>query len=411
MLSLAILTAGVALGSQAPTKPAEAPIATVEGWPIFDNRGTCATTQSYEGGAHIFLSYDFARSRATIVLDHSAWQSVEQGREYQVKTEFSNGSSYGPGRAVGKVPPEGSVTDPGLIMSYPADLLEDFAHSVAVRFTMGGTLLATLDLDGTRAAVARLRQCAIDSNRRHPADPFADLPAGGQSGGGSRGSVGTVAARLLGGGISDADYPASAFRAGAQGTTRMSIQVGSNGRVTGCSVTGSSGNSALDSTACSLVQRRYRYQPAVRDGVPVASTVSSSVRWVLPKDSAATPEISNAAQDQGAGSPSATVPHPFRPLSTPGAQHPSRQWVQIAIAPNFAGFPRELDRIRRAAPELLRGRAAHTAATGGSERLLIGPFASTAEARAFVDKLREADFAASAWVSPAGQAVVPLRGD
>ncbi len=91
-------------------------------------------------------------------------------------------------------------------------------------------------------------------------------------------------ARLRSGTISNDDYPASAQRAQAQGTTRMSLQVGADGRVTGCSVTGSSGNSSLDSTACSLAQRRYRFTPATRDGQPVASTYSQSVRWQLPDE-------------------------------------------------------------------------------------------------------------------------------
>jgi protein TonB len=91
-------------------------------------------------------------------------------------------------------------------------------------------------------------------------------------------------AKQTAGSISDADYPSSALRAEASGTTRVSINVGANGRVTGCSVTGSSGNSALDSTACSLIQRRFRYAPATRNGQPVESTVSRSVNWVLPRE-------------------------------------------------------------------------------------------------------------------------------
>ncbi|MFN3727799.1 MAG: energy transducer TonB [Allosphingosinicella sp.] len=90
--------------------------------------------------------------------------------------------------------------------------------------------------------------------------------------------------RLRSGTISNDDYPASAIRAQAQGTTRMSLQIGADGRVTGCSVTGSSGNSSLDSTACSLAQRRYRFAPATRNGQPVASTYSQSVRWQLPDE-------------------------------------------------------------------------------------------------------------------------------
>lgn len=86
------------------------------------------------------------------------------------------------------------------------------------------------------------------------------------------------------GAITNDDYPASALRAEAQGTTRITLQVGPNGRATGCSVTGSSGNGSLDSTACSLAQRRFRFTPATRNGQPVAGTASTSIRWVLPEE-------------------------------------------------------------------------------------------------------------------------------
>jgi protein TonB len=90
--------------------------------------------------------------------------------------------------------------------------------------------------------------------------------------------------RLRSGSISDADYPASAFRAEAEGTAQVEIDVGPNGRVTGCTVSQSSGNSALDSTTCSLITRRFRYAPATRNGAPVAARVTQQVTWVLPPD-------------------------------------------------------------------------------------------------------------------------------
>lgn len=91
-------------------------------------------------------------------------------------------------------------------------------------------------------------------------------------------------ARLRSGSISDADYPAAAIRAEAQGTTVISMQVGANGRVTGCSVSSSSGNGSLDSTACSLAQRRFRFTPATRNGQPVATSVSQRIVWRLPRE-------------------------------------------------------------------------------------------------------------------------------
>lgn len=88
-------------------------------------------------------------------------------------------------------------------------------------------------------------------------------------------------AQKTGGSISNDDYPASAERAEAEGTTRITLTVGPNGRATGCTVSGSSGNSALDSTACRLAQSRFRFKPATRNGQPVQGSYSTSVVWQL----------------------------------------------------------------------------------------------------------------------------------
>ena len=89
----------------------------------------------------------------------------------------------------------------------------------------------------------------------------------------------------LGSYVSDADYPASAQRNEEQGTTRFRLTVGADGRVTGCTVTGSSGSSALDSATCRLMKTRARFTPA-RDsnGNKTSDSVSSAIKWVLPPD-------------------------------------------------------------------------------------------------------------------------------
>jgi protein TonB len=49
-------------------------------------------------------------------------------------------------------------------------------------------------------------------------------------------------------------------------------------------VTRSSGNSSLDSTACSLAQRRFRFTPAQdTNGNNVAGSATRSIRWELPE--------------------------------------------------------------------------------------------------------------------------------
>jgi protein TonB len=80
------------------------------------------------------------------------------------------------------------------------------------------------------------------------------------------------------------DYPSRALREEREGVTRFSVQVDASGRVSSCTVTGSSGHSDLDSTTCSLIQRRGRFRPATNgNGDAVAGSWSSAVRWEIPK--------------------------------------------------------------------------------------------------------------------------------
>lgn len=89
----------------------------------------------------------------------------------------------------------------------------------------------------------------------------------------------------LGSYFSTDDYPAAALRSEAEGTTRFSLTIGTNGRVTGCSVTGSSGNSSLDSATCRILQSRARYTPARdQNGNPTTGQDRGSVTWRLPAE-------------------------------------------------------------------------------------------------------------------------------
>lgn len=84
--------------------------------------------------------------------------------------------------------------------------------------------------------------------------------------------------------VTNDDYPTRAMREERQGVTRFSVSVDASGRVSNCSVTGSSGSPDLDSTACSLIQRRARFNPAKdTSGAGIPSTWSSSFRWQIPK--------------------------------------------------------------------------------------------------------------------------------
>lgn len=67
------------------------------------------------------------------------------------------------------------------------------------------------------------------------------------------------------------DYPAAASAAEAQGTAQATITIGTDGRVVGCNIIRSTGNSALDSATCNIIRRRAKYVPA-RDSNGNATT-------------------------------------------------------------------------------------------------------------------------------------------
>lgn len=80
------------------------------------------------------------------------------------------------------------------------------------------------------------------------------------------------------------DYPSRALREEREGTTRFTVQIDTDGRVTSCRITGSSGHSDLDEATCKNIQRRARFRPALNDaGNPTSASWSSAVRWEIPK--------------------------------------------------------------------------------------------------------------------------------
>ncbi|WP_287596996.1 energy transducer TonB [Thermomonas sp.] len=68
-------------------------------------------------------------------------------------------------------------------------------------------------------------------------------------------------------------YPREALRMGAGGTVRITVTVAADGSVERQELTDSSGNRHLDRAALEAV-RRWRFQPATRNGKPVAAEVS-----------------------------------------------------------------------------------------------------------------------------------------
>lgn len=84
--------------------------------------------------------------------------------------------------------------------------------------------------------------------------------------------------------LTPGDYPPEARRASVGGRSDFILDVGPDGRVTGCSIRSSSGSKILDDQACALVTRRARFFPALDDdGQPTTGTYANRVRWQPPR--------------------------------------------------------------------------------------------------------------------------------
>jgi periplasmic protein TonB len=82
--------------------------------------------------------------------------------------------------------------------------------------------------------------------------------------------------------IRDTDYPQRAIDNEEQGTVSVVLSIGTNGRVTNCSVAGSSGSQSLDQTTCRILTSRAKFTPA-RDtsGNPTTGTFRQRITWRL----------------------------------------------------------------------------------------------------------------------------------
>ena len=88
----------------------------------------------------------------------------------------------------------------------------------------------------------------------------------------------------IAGDIYNSDYPPNLAAAGIGGRVSAEIAVGTDGRVTSCRVTRSSGNAQLDSLTCRLIQQRYRFRPSTdRYGRPVPDEADVDQDWIPPR--------------------------------------------------------------------------------------------------------------------------------
>ena len=78
------------------------------------------------------------------------------------------------------------------------------------------------------------------------------------------------------------NYPSAALRKEIEGTVGVRVTIGPDGRVSGCSVSGSSGSGDLDSAACDGMTRYARFEPALdAGGNPTTGSFSTRIVYKI----------------------------------------------------------------------------------------------------------------------------------
>lgn len=76
-------------------------------------------------------------------------------------------------------------------------------------------------------------------------------------------------------------YPAISQRMGEEGTTEILVTINTQGSVSACEVSKTSGSKRLDEAACSYATARYKWKPPTQNGQPIEARAKINVIWSL----------------------------------------------------------------------------------------------------------------------------------
>ncbi|NIJ66320.1 Flp pilus assembly protein TadD [Sphingomonas leidyi] len=111
---------------------------------------------------------------------------------------------------------------------------------------------------------------------------------------------------------------------------------------------------------------------------------------------------------KGKPDPKATTKKPEAKKPDPAKTDPSRIWVQVAGGANEESLAKAWKGVVAKAPAAMKGKGAWTTPLRATNRVLAGPFKTSAEAQAFVNTLGKAGVSGFVFTSEAGQKVTKL---
>jgi protein TonB len=125
----------------------------------------------------------------------------------------------------------------------------------------------------------QVRQYEI-GDEQLPGVPGPTMPEGTADGTGDDAADAPVLQRLKVLEMREPGYPPRCRRMGIEGTVRVQVLVGTNGRVVRAMVARTSGDEALDAAALEAVDD-WRFEPARRDGAPIQAWASVPIAFKL----------------------------------------------------------------------------------------------------------------------------------
>lgn len=132
------------------------------------------------------------------------------------------------------------------------------------------------------APLVAVKPSAPPSGGGRGTGPALGAGAGGGTGGNGYGDdEGGSDLELIAGEITRQDYPRELGEAGIGGHVSASFTVLTNGRVSGCHITRSSGVPQLDSLTCRILEQRFRFRPGTdRYGRPISEEADYDYDWI-----------------------------------------------------------------------------------------------------------------------------------
>jgi protein TonB len=135
------------------------------------------------------------------------------------------------------------------------------------------------------APLVAIRPSAPPSGGGSGTGPALGAGSAGGAGGQGYGGGGGTDLELISGEILPSDYPKHLGNAGIGGRVSVTFTVETNGRVTNCRITRSSGIPELDALTCRLMEQRFRFRPSTdRYGRPIRDEVDWDQDWIAPRD-------------------------------------------------------------------------------------------------------------------------------